>query len=122
QTETITTDWSQFNRTSIDVVGYVRGHGRVPAAVWLGSQAVSPEAYLRSLALVARDLIDGKEPPEKIDVKPAKLAAAKYVSADAPRRWGWPIFPTGFKAPALMELAKRRAWTLKPALLSPPKE
>ena len=25
---------------------------------------------------------------------------------------------TGFKAPAMMELAKRQAWTLKPALLA----
>ena len=45
------------------------------------------------------------------------LAAAKYVSADDPKLWGWVIFPPGFKAPALMELAKKQAWTIKPALL-----
>jgi hypothetical protein len=122
QAEAVTTDWSQFSRTSADVADYLKKHGRVPGTVWLGSEAVTPEAYLRSLALVARDLLDGKEPPATIEVKPAKLAAAKYVSADDPKLWGWVIFPPGFKAPAMMELAKRQAWTLKPALLSPPKE
>jgi hypothetical protein len=120
--EAVTTDWSQFSRTSADVAGYVHKHCRIPSAVWLGSQAVTPEAYLRALALVARDLLDGKEPPATIEVKPAKLAASKYVSADDPKLWGWVIFPPGFKAPALMDLAKRQAWTLKPALLSPGKE
>jgi hypothetical protein len=50
-------------------------------------------------------------------VRPAKFAAAKYVADDGPGLWGWIIFPKGFRAPALMELAKRQAWSLKPALL-----
>jgi hypothetical protein len=56
--------------------------------------------------------------PATIEVKPAKLGAAKYVADDDPKAlWGWIIFPKGFRAPAMMELAKRQAWTLKPALL-----
>jgi hypothetical protein len=39
------------------------------------------------------------------------------VADDAPHLWGWIIFPRGFRAPEMMELAKRQAWTLKPALL-----
>jgi len=46
-----------------------------------------------------------------------EAAAFALQSADDPKLWGWPIFPPGFKAPALMELAKRQAWTLKPAIL-----
>jgi hypothetical protein len=57
--------------------------------------------------------------PEKVEVRPAKLAAAKYVSADRPGLWGWVIFSPGFKAPAMMDLARRQAWTLKPAVLRP---
>ena len=115
-----TTDWSQFGRTAADVADFVRKQHRVPGAVWLGSKAVSPEAYLRALAPVALGLMDGKQPPETIELKPTKLKAAEYVSDDDPKKlWGWVIFPPGFRAPAMMELAKRQAWTLKPAVLDP---
>jgi hypothetical protein len=67
---------------------------------------------------MASDLADGQKPPDSITLKPAKLAAAKYVSDDRPGLWGWVIFPPGFRAPAMMDLAKRQAWTIKPALLS----
>ena len=55
--------------------------------------------------------------PDSITLTPATLAVAKNVANDDPRLWGWVIFPRGFRAPAMMELAKRQAWTLKPALL-----
>jgi hypothetical protein len=116
-TEAVTTDGSQFRRTCLDVQDFLRKQGRVPSSVWLGSQAVPPEAYLRSLAQVALARLEGKEVPQAIAVKPAKLGVAKYVAEDDPRLWGWVIFPPGFRAPALMDLAKRQAWTLKPALL-----
>jgi len=113
----ITTDWNQFQRTVSDVESYLEKHKRIPSAVWLGSAAVSPEAYLNTLAAVAKDLIDGKLPPAKIKVKPAKLAASRHVSEDGDHLWGWVIFPKGFRAPAMMDLSKRQAWTLKPALI-----
>jgi hypothetical protein len=118
--EAVTTDGSQLTRTAADVADFLRKHGRVPSAVWLGSTKVPPEAYLRTLAQVTVDLVDGKAVPETVEIKPAKFAAAQYVADDAPNLWGWVIFPRGFRAPALMELAKRQAWTLKPALLSAP--
>jgi hypothetical protein len=113
----VTTDWSQFQRTCADVEHYLKKHERLPSTVWLGSQGVPPDAYLASLARVAPALLEGKEPPTAIEVKPARLAVAKYVSADDPKLWGWVIFPPGFRAPAMMELARRQAWTLKPAVL-----
>jgi hypothetical protein len=115
--EPVTTDWSQFTRTAADVDDYLKRHGRVPTAVWLGSVPVPPEAYLEALARVVPAVLDGK-PPEKVEVRPAKLAAAAFVAEDNPKLWGWVIFPRGFRAPAMMELAKRQAWTLKPALLA----
>ena len=57
---------------------------------------------------------------QPLAVSPAKLAVAKYVSADDPKLWPWVIFPPGFKAPAMMELARRQAWSLKPAVLHRP--
>ncbi len=116
----MTTDASQFGRTCRDVADYLDKHGRIPSAVWLGSRPVPPEAYLAALARMAQLRLDGKTMPETIDIKPTKLAAARYVSDDDPKKlWGWVIFPPGFRAPALMELAKKQAWTLKPAILSP---
>ena len=115
--EKVTTDDSQFARTSADVAEYVKKHGRLPGAVWLGSTAVPPEAYLRALAKVALELLAGRTLPRKIELTATKLEVGRYVSADRPGLWTWVIFPPGFKAPALMELARRQAWTLKPALL-----
>jgi hypothetical protein len=117
-TEPVTTDRSQFLRTTRDVEGFLKRHGRVPSAVWLGSKPVPPEAYLRTLAKVALAILDGNEVPATLEVLPMKLAVAKYVSDDDPKLWGWVIFPPGFRAPALMDLAQRQSWTIKPALLS----
>jgi hypothetical protein len=77
---------------------------------------VSPEAYLRLLAQVVLDLDSGKTPKD-LELQPAQMLDARYVSADDPKLWGWVIFPQGFKAPAMMDLAKKQAWTLKPAVL-----
>lgn len=117
-TASVTTDASQFQRTCRDVADYLEKHGRIPSAVWLGSRPVPPEAYLVALARMALLRLSGKESPETIEIKPAKLAAARHVADDDPGKlWGWVIFPPGFRAPALMELAKKQAWTLKPAIL-----
>ena len=114
----ITVDWSQFSRTAQDVADFVVKQNRVPSTVWLGSIPAPADSYLVALARAAGDLADGRMSPESVTLKPTKLAAAKYVSDDGPQLWGWVIFPPGFRAPAMMELAKRQAWTLKPALLS----
>ena len=117
-TEPVTTDASQFGRTAMDVADFVKKQGRIPATVWLGSVGVPPESYLRALAEVAPSrLFEDRPLPKEIVVKPAKLAAAVYVADDAPGLWGWVIFPKGFHAPALMELARRSLRTLKPAQL-----
>jgi hypothetical protein len=116
--EPVTTDASQFRRTAVDVADFLRKQGRIPTVVWLGSTGVPPEAYLHSLAQVALSLIDDKPFPDTITIQPARLAAAKHVADDGPQLWGWVIFPRGFRAPAMMDLAKRQAWTLKPAMLN----
>jgi hypothetical protein len=118
--EATTTDWSQFTRTAADVADFVQKEKRIPTAVWLGSKGVPPESYLPALARVAVDLIAGKETSQKITLHPACLGAADHVAVDGPNLWGWIIFPRGFRAPAMMELAKRQAWTLKPAILTRP--
>jgi hypothetical protein len=117
-TEPVTTDASQFERTAQDVADFIDRQQRIPSAVWLGSTPVPPEAYVRSLADVVLEVMEGKKIPERIEVKPAKLTAMKHVGEDDPKLWGWVIFPPGFRAPHLMALARQQAWTLKPALLT----
>jgi hypothetical protein len=114
----ISVDRDQFLRSTADAADSIHKLGRIPSAVWLGSRAVPPEAFLRSLALVAVDLADGKEVPTTIEIKPTTLASVKYVADDNPGLWKWVIFPPNFHAPNVMALAKREAWTLKPALLN----
>jgi hypothetical protein len=118
-TEDVKTDASQFGRTAQDVKDYIGHHKRLPGTVWLGSVGVTPESYLRAVAKVALELLDGRPIPVTITLQPTPLAVAKHVSADDPKLWGWVIFPPGFRAPAMMDLAKRQAWSLKPALLRP---
>jgi hypothetical protein len=121
-TEPATADWSQVTRTAADVDDFLAKHERIPGTVWLGSVAVPPEVYLRAIAKAVADLLDGKDVPKTVEFQPAKLATTKNVADDDPKLWGWVIFPPGFHAPALMVLAKRQAWTLKPALLDKPGE
>ncbi len=113
--EAVETDGSQFNRTVRDVLDYVRYHRAVPPAVWLGSKVVAPESFYMALArYVARGEVPG--PDERVLIEPATLTAASYVADDQAGLWGWVIFPPGFRAPEMMELAKRQAWTIKPAI------
>ena len=109
---------ASFLARRADVDDYLRKRGRLPSTVWLGSTPVPPEAYLKSLAEVAGELAAGGAMPEKITVSPTPLGCAKYVSDDVPALWTWVIFPPNFRAPALMELARRQSWTIKPALLA----
>jgi hypothetical protein len=114
--DAITTDASQFVRTAQDVQDYLRRHGRVPSAIWLGSAPITPEAYLATLARLVRGRFNRQTLPDQVEVRPAKLAAGKHAFPDDPSLWGWVIFPPGFRAPAMMELARKQTWTIKPAI------
>jgi len=109
--------WSQFSRTVLDVDKFIHRNSQIPNAIWMGSAAVSPESYLLALASVASALLLKQPPPESVKIVQAELAAGQWVAKDSLSIWNWPIFPPGFHAPHLMELARLQAWTLKPALL-----
>jgi peptidoglycan/xylan/chitin deacetylase (PgdA/CDA1 family) len=110
--------WSQFSRSVLDVAGFLEKNGQIPNVVWLGSTPVPPESYLVALAQTTRALLSTSALPDSVTLRPARLAAARYVADDSPRLWDWIIFPEGFDAPQLMVLAKLQAWTLKPAMLA----
>ena len=118
--EPVQTSSSQFLRTAVEVDDLLRSNRAIPDVIWLGSLAVSPETYLQGLASVTLAILEDKPLPETVTMEPGRLEAAKYVADDDIKLWKWVIFPPGFHAPALMQLAKRQAWTLKPAVLHVP--
>ena len=106
---------SQFERSVQDLHRFIRRNHQIPSAVWLGSKAVPPEAFLVAMAKITAVNKEGVTPPEKVSIAPARLATEKHVAVDSPELWSWPIFPPGFHSEHLMELARLQAWTLKPA-------
>jgi hypothetical protein len=118
-TAPVTVSHDQLARTTEDVAGYLARHGRVPSTVWLGGVGVPPESYLMALAEALPARLEGGAPPPSLKVKPAALVPAAHVASDDPRKlWSWVILPPNFSAPEMMQLAKRQAWTLKPAIAS----
>ena len=108
--------WHAFAEAVRDVQLYCRKQGRIPDEVWVGTDNLSPEDYLATLASVVEGLITTGRQPEQVLVRKGILGAAKYTAEDSPKLWGWVIFPEGFHAPKIMEIAWLQAWTLKPAL------
>ncbi len=95
--------------------------GRVPDEIWIGSESLAPADYLATVARVFDEVVSTGHAPAVVQRRTGRFTADKYVAEDTPALWGWIIFPDGFHAPHLMELARLQAWTLKPALLKPQK-
>ncbi len=110
----VTTTWNQFARTAAWAQEYLKAHDRLPSTVWLGTLGVPPEAYFTALARVAPLVLDGK-PPETVELRPATFTIGARVADDSPKIFGW-LFAPGYHAPAMMALARRQAWTIKPAI------
>jgi hypothetical protein len=65
---------------------------------------------------VLEDIANAGRPPSSVALREGRFTADRHVTADSIDLWRWPIFPEGFHAPRLMELARLQAWTLKPAV------
>jgi len=107
--------WSAFAQAVRDTSDYCRTSHRVPDEIWIGAESISPADYLATLAATFEDLASGKTPSDVIR-REGHYTADRYVAEDSPALWGWVIFPEGFHAPRIMELARLQAWTLKPAV------
>ncbi|MFO0814020.1 MAG: hypothetical protein U0796_12410 [Gemmatales bacterium] len=108
----------EMRRASLQVKEYLQAHQQIPSEVWLGSQAMTPEAYLLGIACHL-DNIPGISASPVGTKQVVRLHAQDSVSPDVPQLWRWVIFPPGFQAPNLMAHAKRQAWTLKPGTRQP---
>ena len=112
--------WPAFVSAVRETVLYYRTNQRIPDEIWVGTESISPENYLATLAAVIEDLISSGKTPNDVKLRIGKFTAAKYVAEDSPQLWNWVIFPEGFHAPKIMELARLQAWTLKPAISRQP--
>jgi peptidoglycan/xylan/chitin deacetylase (PgdA/CDA1 family) len=108
--------WSAFAQAVRDTSDYCRTSHRLPDEVWIGAESVSPADYLATLARTFEDLIAAGKTPTDVIRREGHYTADRYVADDAPGLWSWVIFPEGFHAPRIMELARLQAWTLKPAV------
>ncbi len=109
--------WSAFASAARATAGFREAHKRMPDEVWVGVDSLSPQDYLATLAAVIEELITTGKKPDQVKVREGRFTTDQYVAEDSTRLWGWVIFPEGFHAPKIMELARLQAWTLKPALL-----
>jgi hypothetical protein len=107
----------EFTETVRDVARFLQMHGRIPDEVWLGAQSIAPQDYLATLGAVLESWRIAKGNQSELALRKGKFTSDRYIAEDSTRLWGWVIFPEGFHAPKLMELAQLQAWTLKPALL-----
>ncbi len=110
--------WSAFAQAVRDTAGYCRTSHRLPDEIWIGAESLSPADYLATLARTYEDLIVSGKIPTDVIRREGHYTADRHVAEDSLALWGWIIFPEGFHAPRIMELARLQAWTLKPAVLS----
>lgn len=109
--------WTAFAHAVRDTADYCRTSRRLPDEVWIGAESVSPADYLATLARTLEDVIAAGKTPTEVIRREGHYTADRHVAEDSPDLWNWPIFPEGFHAPRIMELARLQAWTLKPAVL-----
>jgi hypothetical protein len=108
-----TLSWIAVQQAAQELVDTVQATKQLPSIVWVAGQPVRPEDFAVTLAsVVASGHYSGDSPLQR-----GELEAKKYVADDSPDLWGWVIFPEGFNAPGMMEIAKLQAWTIKPAVL-----
>jgi hypothetical protein len=90
---------------------------RIPDFIEVGQAKISPVDFLATLAFVVEKLLSGEYPEEKLLIIKGTPSFERYIWEKGV--WQWSVFPEGFSAPDLIELARLQAWTLKPAVLHP---
>ena len=108
-----TFSWEAIREAAQSLLDAVAQTDQLPSVVWVAGRPVRPEDFAVTLASV---VASGRR-VEEVTLRRGDLEAERYVADNSPRLWGWVIFPEGFDAPRMMEIAKLQAWTIKPAVL-----
>ena len=109
--------WHAFAEAVRNTAAFCRTYNRLPDEIWFGVDSLAPQDYLATLAAVIEEVSVRGNRPEQVKIREGRFTTDQYVAEDSTKLWGWVIFPEGFHAPKIMELARLQAWTLKPALL-----
>lgn len=105
--------WNAIQQAAQELLDTVHETKQLPSIIWVAGEPMRPEDFAVTLAsLIAAERYSGNIP-----MRQGELEAKQYVADDSPRLWGWVIFPKGFDAPRIMEIAKLQTWTIKPAAL-----
>jgi hypothetical protein len=114
-----TLPWFAFRDAAKDVQDYIAVHGRVPARVFIGPDAIAPTDFLVTLARWYGDdqrADKGKRDAPVSLARDVPLATVRHIAKDTPNLFGaWVIHKANFRAPHVLEVARWQAWTLKPA-------
>jgi len=105
--------WEAIQKAARELLDIVHKNKQLPSIIWVAGEPVRPEDFAVTLASV----VAAEHYSEEITMRQGELEAKKYVADDSPGLWGWVIFPKGFNAPHMMEIAKLQSWTIKPATL-----
>jgi hypothetical protein len=114
--------WEAVRQAAQELVDITHQTKQLPTVVWVAGEPLRPEDFAVTLANVVagegrQSAVASDRDSGDVPLRHAELEAKKFVADDSSRLWGWVIFPEGFTAPRMMELAKLQAWTIKPALL-----
>lgn len=105
--------WNAIQQAAQELLDTVHETKQLPSIIWVAGEPMRPEDFAVTLAsLIAAERYSGNIP-----MRQGELEAKQYVADDSPRLWGWVIFPKGFDAPRIMEIAKLQTWTIKPTAL-----
>jgi hypothetical protein len=108
----------EFLKASYDVKLFIELHNRIPDFIEINGVKISPVDFLASEARLYVKIYNGEE-PEHVELIKGVFEPDKYVSLEGAKDcWKWAIFPKGFEAWKLVEMAKLQTWTIKPATLS----
>ena len=111
--------WPHLQLAALETAYFLEDHGQIPAVIRIDDRRVSPEDFLANLGKAIECFIKEGSPPSSLTWQAGKFTSAQYAAEDSPELWTWPIFPSGFRAPNLMRLARLQTWTIKPAKLQP---
>ena len=114
-------DWPAFRDSVHDAHQFIETHRTVPSRVFIGTESVSPGAFLVALAEVWSFHRKNARPPADVTIGPIpRILPERHIAEETPELFsGWVIHKAGFRAPKVMEQARLQAWTLKPATPKP---
>jgi len=94
--------WNAIQQAAQELLDTVYATKQLPSIIWVAGEPMRPEDFaVTSASLVTAECYSGNIP-----MRQGELEAKQYVADDSPRLWGWVIFPKGFDAPRMMEIAR----------------